>query len=291
MFLVSIFNWMFGFCYKPVIIVHGVMSEADHLEDLKDMIETAHPGTNVTLIHLYPDIESFTPLQRQAVYWKQKIEPLMKEAVNGIHLICHSQGGLVCQGLVQDVDGHNVHTLVTLSSPLNGQFGVPDFVSGYLPFLKGKRESLSGFMYRALTQDTFAIANYWRDPRGKYYQSYVEESRFLPILHNNPDSERTNKQECQRRKKNFLELRKFVMVGGPDDGVITPWQSSLYRYYDENYNITQMKDEKLFQDDWFGLRKMYERGDVIMDSIAGVKHVEWHSNHFVFKKFVEPWLV
>ena len=92
MFLVSIFNWMFGFCYKPVIIVHGVMSEADHLEDLKDMIETAHPGTNVTLIHLYPDIESFTPLQRQAVYWKQTIEPLMKEAVTGIHLICHSQG-------------------------------------------------------------------------------------------------------------------------------------------------------------------------------------------------------
>lgn len=57
-------------------------------------------------------------------------------------------GGLVCQGLVQDVDGHNVHTLVTLSSPLNGQFGVPDFVSSYLPFLKGKRESLSGYVLK-----------------------------------------------------------------------------------------------------------------------------------------------
>ena len=92
MFLVSVFNWMFGFCYKPVIIVHGVMSEAHSLEDMKDMIERVHPGTNVTLVHLYPEIESFTPLKRQLVYWKQKIEPLMRDAVNGVNLICHSQG-------------------------------------------------------------------------------------------------------------------------------------------------------------------------------------------------------
>lgn len=44
MLLVSVFNWMFSLCYKPVIIIHGVMSEADNLEDLKDMIETAHPA-------------------------------------------------------------------------------------------------------------------------------------------------------------------------------------------------------------------------------------------------------
>ena len=26
-------------------------------------------------------------------------------------------------------------------------------------------------------------------------------------------------------KENFLRLKKLVLVGGPDDGVITPWQS------------------------------------------------------------------
>lgn len=26
-------------------------------------------------------------------------------------------------------------------------------------------------------------------------------------------------------KKNFLKINKLVLVGGPDDGVITPWQS------------------------------------------------------------------
>ena len=28
-------------------------------------------------------------------------------------------------------------------------------------------------------------------------------------------------------KKNFLRLEQLVLIGGPDDGVITPWQSRL----------------------------------------------------------------
>ena len=26
-------------------------------------------------------------------------------------------------------------------------------------------------------------------------------------------------------KKNFLKIKQLVLIGGPDDGVITPWQS------------------------------------------------------------------
>ena len=26
-------------------------------------------------------------------------------------------------------------------------------------------------------------------------------------------------------KKNFLRLSRIVLIGGPDDGVITPWES------------------------------------------------------------------
>lgn len=290
MFLVSIFNWALGYCYKPVIIVHGVMSEASHMEDMKDLIEESHPGTNVTLVHLYPDVESFTPLQRQIRFWKKKMEPLMKEAVDGIHLICHSQGGLICQGLLGEIEGHNVHTFVALSSPLNGQFGVPTFVSNYIPWLKGKREKLSSFMYTTITQDTFAISNYWKDPRAQYYAEYLEESHYLPVILNNPDCARINKEDIARRKNNFLQLKKLVLIGGPDDGVITPWQSSLYGYYDEDYGIIPMKEQRLYKEDWFGLRTMFERGDVITNPILGVTHVDWHGNEVVFKSYIDPYL-
>ena len=30
---------------------------------------------------------------------------------------------------------------------------------------------------------------------------------------------------CADYKKNFLALEQLVLIGGPDDGVITPWQS------------------------------------------------------------------
>jgi len=95
MLLVSLFNWAFGCCYKPVIIVHGVLSEASALEDMKALIEEVHPGTNITLVHLYPGMKSFIPLQYQLSLWMEKTKPLMREAKDGIHLICHSQGMLI----------------------------------------------------------------------------------------------------------------------------------------------------------------------------------------------------
>ena len=35
-------------------------------------------------------------------------------------------------------------------------------------------------------------------------------------------------------RDNFLRLEKFVMIGGPNDTVITPWQSAHLGFYDQN---------------------------------------------------------
>ena len=34
--------------YKPVLLVHGIMSNAEALQDLADHLEKFHPGTEVT---------------------------------------------------------------------------------------------------------------------------------------------------------------------------------------------------------------------------------------------------
>jgi len=31
--------------------------------------------------------------------------------------------------------------------------------------------------------------------------------------------------EYEKFKENFLRIKNLVLIGGPDDGVITPWQS------------------------------------------------------------------
>ena len=94
-FLLSLIQSVFG--YNPVLLIHGVLSEGKCLQDLKNMIESEHPGTEVHLVSLYPELESFVPLQSQLKYWRAKVEPIMMNATEGVNLICHSQGNIcVC---------------------------------------------------------------------------------------------------------------------------------------------------------------------------------------------------
>ena len=81
-----------SFCYKPVIIVHGILDHASDMEDLASFITQAHPGTNITLVKLFQELESFTPLWRQVSAITATIRPVMQNAKDGVHIIGFSQG-------------------------------------------------------------------------------------------------------------------------------------------------------------------------------------------------------
>jgi len=36
---------------------------------------------------------------------------------------------------------------------------------------------------------------------------------------------------------------RLVLIGGPDDGVITPWQSSFFGFYDANETVLEMEEQ------------------------------------------------
>lgn len=80
------------FCFKPVIIVHGILDRASDMEDLASFITEAHPGTNITLISLFEEVDSFKPLWMQVSTMREKIRPVMQEAKDGVHIIGFSQG-------------------------------------------------------------------------------------------------------------------------------------------------------------------------------------------------------
>lgn len=80
------------FCFKPVIIVHGILDHASDMEDLASLITQAHPGTNITLISLFEEVDSFKPLWMQVPAMREKIRPVMQEAKDGVHIIGFSQG-------------------------------------------------------------------------------------------------------------------------------------------------------------------------------------------------------
>lgn len=160
-----------------------------------------------------------------------------------------SQGGLVARALIESSNKHNVHTFISLSSPQGGQYGgmlckqifysstpvsrksisninrmptmcaccvhADDFLRIYFPgYVK---ETAWRFLYSRPGQLT-SVGNYWRDPH--HLDSFLNYSTFLPEVNNEivtPDT--------MKFKRNFLKLQRLVLIGGPDDGVISPWQS------------------------------------------------------------------
>ncbi|KAF6739320.1 Lysosomal thioesterase PPT2 [Oryzias melastigma] len=267
--------------YKPVIIVHGIFDGPKELAGLSGFIEESHPGTEVILIDLLNYKLSIAPMWKQVNEFGKVIKSIMQRSPEGVHLLCFSQGGLVCRGVLSLIPNHNVHTFISLSSPLAGQFGDTEYVNRLFPDCAKTKVHL--FCYNKWGQK-LSICDYWKDPH--YTSAYLRNNLFLPLL--NGEKENSYMTEW---KENFLRIKKLVLIGGPDDGVITPWQSSHFAFYDSEENVVEMRNQEFYVKDTFGLQTLDARGDLSVCVQSGVKHVEWHSNFTVFTSCMVEWLV
>ncbi|XP_013868554.1 lysosomal thioesterase PPT2 [Austrofundulus limnaeus] len=272
--------WAAVLGYKPVVVVHGLFDSSEDFINLKRFINQSHPGTNVTVIDLFDRSSSLQPMWKQVEGFKAAIYPIMQNAADGVNLICYSQGGLVCRGILSTLSDHNVHSFISLSAPQAGQYGDTDYFKVFPQFVKS---NLYHFCYTGVGQ-LISICNYWNDPHHR--DLYLNNSEYLALL----NSERPNPNSTEW-KKNFLKIQKLVLIGGPDDGVITPWQSSQFGFYDDNETVVEMQHQDLYLKDVFGLKTLVARGDLIFCSVPGVEHVWWHSNETVFHTCIEKWLL
>ncbi|XP_006007242.1 lysosomal thioesterase PPT2-A isoform X2 [Latimeria chalumnae] len=230
--------------YKPVVIVHGLFDSPSDFKHMLSFINQTHPGTNVTVIDLYDHTLSLLPMWKQVEGFRNAIYPIMQNAAEGLHLMCYSQGGLICRALLSMIPDHNVDTFISLSSPQLGQYGDPH-----------------------------------------HQDLYQNTSDFLALL----NSERFNPSAAEWRK-NFLRLRNLVLIGGRDDGVITPWQSSHFGFYNANETVVEMKKQMVYLRDAFGLKSLDARGAITTYAVDGVQHTNWHSNQTVFEACIAKWL-
>ncbi|XP_048376207.1 lysosomal thioesterase PPT2 isoform X3 [Stegostoma tigrinum] len=219
--------------YKPVIVVHGLFDSPGDFKLFQGFINETHPGTNVTVIDLFDHTQSLKSLWSQVDGFKAAIYPIMQNAANGVHMICYSQGGLICRGILSTMPDHNVDTLISLSSPQLGQYGDTNYLKWLFP--NYVKSNLYHFCYTQIGQ-CFSICNYWNDPH--HHKLYLNSSNYLAFLNN--ERENPNATEW---KKNFLRIKKLVLIGGPDDGVITPWQSSQFGFYDEHETVIDMRQQ------------------------------------------------
>ncbi|XP_071948156.1 lysosomal thioesterase PPT2-A-like [Antedon mediterranea] len=266
--------------YKPLVIVHGILSDPSHFDGFVQMVTKAHPGTNITIINEYDGTESLTSLWQQVDKFRSDMKAVVDSSPQGIHLLCYSQGGAICRGVIATLPNHQIHNFISLSCPLLGQYGETDVFTKYFPAMY--RKDIYKFCYTELGQK-ISVCNYWNDPH--QHELYLKENIYLPILNNE-----TENQNSSEWKKNFLQIKQVVLIGGPDDGVITPWQSSQFGYYDGNESVVEMQGQEVFLKDSFGLRTMYNNGQIHTCTVPGVEHTTWHDNQMVFDKCIEQWL-
>ena len=252
-------------------------------------LEAAHPGTKAVALPTFNDNESLLQLNLQVSSIAKTIKGITDkddDYNDGYHLVCHSQGALICRCLTEYMNDQNVDTLVSMAGP---QLGVYD--DAFFRFFPTGLQELTlkeiyHIAYTSVAQATLSVANMWNDPNQQ--EDYLKDNKFLPEFNNvvNPNPQ---------YKENFLSLKKAVFlvgdIGDSYDGGIGPFQSALFQYPGVNGTMVAMEDSQVYVDDTFGLRSMDERGDLTLTTVDGVSHNQWINHKDIYEKYVFPWLI
>lgn len=118
-----------------------------------------------------------------------------------------------------------------------------------------------------------------------FQELYHKYSKFLPYVNNEIDVYNNSDY-----KTGLIKLRRMILIGGPDDGVITPWQSSHFGYYDNNDTVIEMRDRSIYKNDSIGLKTLDKQGKLKLITVPGIPHTEWHKNISMIDQFLLPYL-
>lgn len=91
-------------------------------------------------------------------------------------------------------------------------------------------------------------------------------------------------------KTGLIKLKQMVLIGGPDDGVITPWQSSHFGYYNNDGIVIDIRDRSIYKTDVIGLKTLDEQGKLKIITVPNVSHNEWHKNVSIVDQYLLPYL-
>lgn len=108
-----------------------------------------------------------------------------------------------------------------------------------------------------------------------HYNDYLTRNIFMPLVNGEVDH-----PLLPVFKQNFVRLSKLVLFGGPDDGVIDPWQSALFSFWETGgaHNLLPMEKQHLYLHDTFGLQTLHKQGKIVQYIVPGIKHLSWKAN-------------
>ncbi|XP_058450313.1 lysosomal thioesterase PPT2 homolog [Malaya genurostris] len=278
-FLAFLTNLYIIGAYKPVVIIHGILTGAESMLVILEEIERHHPGTKVYNTDRFAGWSSLENAWHQVLEFNGDLQKICRNHPDGVIMLGYSQGGLLGRAVLQTYPDHCVKKFISLSSPQAGQFG-SDFLHLIFPSLVAK--TAYELFYTYVGQHT-SVGNYWNDP---HHQDLFEQfSIFLPYVNNDLPS--TNSTQF---RDSILKLDQLILVGGPDDGVITPWESSHFGYFNGTGDVIPCRQRQIYLEDRIGLQTLDNTGRLKLVTMAGVKHFDWHLKQQVIQTVILPYL-
>lgn len=267
------------YSYRPVFLMHGIVTGSISMDLIKLRIQKLHPGTIVYNTNKFSGWSSVESMWYQVQQLLLDIKNITERHPEGIHLLGYSQGALLARSILQAFPEHNVRNFISLSGPQAGQYGTK-FLHLIFPGLALK-EAYELF-YSRVGQHT-SVGNYWNDPFHK--ELYYNYSQYLPYINNELKSTRS----AQFRNA-LTKLNKMVLIGGPDDNVITPWESSQFGFYNENLTVVNLISQPIYTEDRIGLKTLHESGRLDLITVPGVNHFMWHLNVSIVNNYIINYL-
>ncbi|KAG7384277.1 hypothetical protein PHYPSEUDO_002806 [Phytophthora pseudosyringae] len=298
----------------PVFFFHGVTGNATNGRNIKANLTAAgRIFVGLTFCENECSVQSVTAQVPLAIEEIRSIVKNDSRFDGGYHFVGHSQGGGIARAVVENMDDHKVHSLVSLAGMQNGMFYGPqaadvvplsimvnvlgpqllttdifDFSSYTTADWRGKiQHDLALLDANQTLQSRYSLMNMNREPADKYF---VANNQYLPYLNNLnhcDDGDVTCKLAQIRRKANFLRLKSAHFFAGPNDGVVAPWQHSLLQRYTpvasideietqfEHLTVMDLEDTVEYRNDTYGLRTLDERGALHRTTVANVSHNCW----------------
>ena len=214
----------------PIVVLHGVASSSEKMIEFSDWISTTFNRTVFNIeIGNGEKTSIYTPMPEQLSELCNTLYNMI-ELQDGFDFIGMSQGGLLARGYVEYCNKYPVYNLITLVSPHGGV-----------------KNGLTLNMYSDFLQEHLSVAGYWRDPT--QLPTYLNKCNYLPQLNNERISSSSFVQ-----KENIKSLVNFVMIWSSEDTTVTPCESAKFSFYDEDYNIIDIRDSELYQLDLLGLK-------------------------------------
>eukprot|EP00164_Ancoracysta_twista_P005688 GFYU01007811.1.p1 GENE.GFYU01007811.1~~GFYU01007811.1.p1 ORF type:complete len:219 (+),score=69.07 GFYU01007811.1:2-658(+) len=202
---------------------------------------------------------------------------------DGYHLVCHSQGGLSCRQVIQEMDDHKIDTFISMAGPQMGVYGEYSVMKYMWPSVL--LPNLWRLLYNPVLQNMLSVANMWHDPNVE--NNFIVNTNFIPELNN-----LRLHDNSARYRNNFLRVQKAVFFGSDGDEVIQPWYSSQFEYYAPDHKTRVPREQQtVYAKDLTGVRTLAEQGRALFPKVDGMGHDSWISDEHLFLSQIEQHLI